>query len=170
MGIDSKVYIKSKNEFQDYKANKYFKSIYNSKINLEVSDDGFMEIPIDLGAFEVYFMNVLLYSKLATNIWPNLALLSKTCIKCYISYKNGENISKYKFKHEKATPPKESKSISRPQVLTLDSSQYHSNESKSALKMYSTINFKKVGLIPVYLEKAIPIISNKVPSHIVAPI
>ena len=38
---------------------------------------------ITRGAFEVYFMNVKLFSKILSNTWPNYSLVAQKCVKAY---------------------------------------------------------------------------------------
>lgn len=38
------------------------------------------------GAFEVFFMNTKIYSKLKSNEWPNNALLAAKCARVYKDY------------------------------------------------------------------------------------
>ena len=48
-----------------------------------------------LGAFECYFMGVRLYSKLQSNIWPSVKMLSQKCKECYEAYTKGEDIQDF---------------------------------------------------------------------------
>lgn len=50
---------------------------------------------IPIGALEVYFMGVLLYSKEKSKIWPNTTSLSIKCLQCYNDYVLGNSIMHY---------------------------------------------------------------------------
>lgn len=39
-----------------------------------------------MGAFEVYFMGVLIYSKIKTGQFPNITAVSKKCCEAYNEY------------------------------------------------------------------------------------
>lgn len=49
----------------------------------------------ELGAFEVYFMGVRLYSKIQSNKWPNTKLLGQKCKRAYDAYIAGEDIEEF---------------------------------------------------------------------------
>ena len=59
-----------------------------------------MEIPIELGAFEVYFMDILIYSKLVTHNFPDLYKTANKCIDAYHSYHKGHEMTQYIFKKQ----------------------------------------------------------------------
>jgi hypothetical protein len=67
MGRKGKVHNPITMDQQDYSPCKYFQQIYTNRKNLNVARDGFMEVPIELGCFEVYFLEILLFSKKITN-------------------------------------------------------------------------------------------------------
>ena len=48
-----------------------------------------------LGACEVYFMGVRLFSKLQSNVWPSANLLKDKCLAVYEAYMRDEDISEY---------------------------------------------------------------------------
>ena len=48
-----------------------------------------------MGAFEVYFMGVRIYSKKQCNIWPNIPMVAEKCIKAHADFIAGEDISVY---------------------------------------------------------------------------
>ena len=48
-----------------------------------------------MGAFEVYFMGVRIYSKKQSNIWPNIPMVVEKCLNAHNDFIKGEDISKY---------------------------------------------------------------------------
>ena len=66
-----------------------------------------MEIPLELGAFEVYFMDVLIFSKLLTHQWPNIINVAQKCVSAYNSYLRGEDIKEYEFNRMLEEEPKD---------------------------------------------------------------
>ena len=52
---------------------------------------------IPVGAFEVYFMGVKLYSKIESKKWPDVPKLIEKCKFVYIEFISGKDISEYEF-------------------------------------------------------------------------
>jgi hypothetical protein len=48
-----------------------------------------------MGAFEIYFMGVRIYSKKQSNIWPSIPMVVEKCIKAHADFVSGEDISVY---------------------------------------------------------------------------
>ena len=48
-----------------------------------------------MGAFEIYFMGVRIYSKKQSNIWPSVPMVVEKCIKAHSDFMSGEDISIY---------------------------------------------------------------------------
>ena len=48
-----------------------------------------------MGAFEVYFMGIQLFSKIKTSQWPNIEYLAKKCRSIYDDYMSGAPIYRY---------------------------------------------------------------------------
>ena len=44
------------------------------------------KIPLELGAFEVYFMGIRLFSKLKSGKWPNIDMVAEKCKQVYEAY------------------------------------------------------------------------------------
>lgn len=45
-----------------------------------------------MGAMDVYFMGVRLFSKKVSNVWPNKTLVAEKCARAYEAYTAGNNI------------------------------------------------------------------------------
>jgi hypothetical protein len=59
---------------------------------------------IPIGAMEVYFMGILIYSKVKCKLWPKVNTLVYKCHQAYAAYCNGENIETLKYSaHKKKT-------------------------------------------------------------------
>lgn len=46
------------------------------------------ETPETVGALEVWFMDILLFSKKKAKVWPNVSLVVQKCVKAFESYIN----------------------------------------------------------------------------------
>ena len=57
--------------------------------------------PTPKGAFEVYFMGVLIYSKLMTKKWPRISDLANKCGRMYRDYQQGLSILEYEITPER---------------------------------------------------------------------
>ena len=107
MGRKGRVFRAKTFDYSEYTPCQYFKTIYTSRKNLNVKNDAFMEIPLELGAFEVYFMDVLIFSKLLTHQWPNIIHVAQKCISAYNSYYKGEDIKDYELGRIPEEEPKD---------------------------------------------------------------
>lgn len=63
-----------------------------------------MQVPMDtefplrrmpIGALEVYFMGVRLFSKVQSGVWPNAARVAERCLGAFNDYENQQDISDY---------------------------------------------------------------------------
>lgn len=50
---------------------------------------------LELGAFEVYFMGIKLFSKLKSGLWPNMVLVATKCKLAYDAYVNDLQIEQF---------------------------------------------------------------------------
>ena len=48
-----------------------------------------------MGAFEVYYMGVRIYSKKQSNIWPSIPMVVEKCLNAHADFVKGEDISVY---------------------------------------------------------------------------
>ena len=73
------------NDLRPWKPAKYLAEMGNRAYWQGISTDGvtYEGYKTPRGSFEVYFMNVRLYSKLLTNQWPNSTLLAAKCALIY---------------------------------------------------------------------------------------
>lgn len=50
---------------------------------------------VELGALEVYFMGVRLFSKISSGTWPHTSLLAEKCVNAYNDFMSNKDISIY---------------------------------------------------------------------------
>ena len=48
-----------------------------------------------MGAFEVYFMGILIFSKKKCANWPNVVRVAAKCVKVYQSYTSGSDMGAF---------------------------------------------------------------------------
>ena len=92
-----------------YKPSHHFRQLYDKlefkySFSRTLSDDTFIwPMELELGAFEIYFMGVKLFSKLKSGVWPNTLLVASKCKMAYDSYVNEEQIDHYETLTMKST-------------------------------------------------------------------
>lgn len=93
-----------KNELRRWQPSEQIQAIGNKAYWDGFSTDGFIyeNYTTPSGAFEVYFMNTKIYSKLSSHEWPNTSLLAKKCANIYKDFKKGKDISEYEYGPTKA--------------------------------------------------------------------
>ena len=99
MGASGKVYVEDKGlgvsgSSLAYHPNELCQKAAKHRKNQDVAANKFMLIPDDetMGAFEVIFMGVLLYSKRKSGVWPNIPMVAKKCAEAYSKYVCGDDI------------------------------------------------------------------------------
>lgn len=61
-------------------------------MNRSLGDSFIWPMDLEIGAFEVYFMGIKLFSKLTCGQWPSIIKLATKCQKAYESYLKDEVI------------------------------------------------------------------------------